>query len=115
MGHTKGSHSFTRADEQLMRRALALAKRGYGATSPNPMVGAVMVHRDEIVGQGWHHRAGEAHAEINAIKDALRRIPSFRNTTLYITLEPCSTSGRTPPCTEAILRCRIPRVVVAAT
>jgi diaminohydroxyphosphoribosylaminopyrimidine deaminase/5-amino-6-(5-phosphoribosylamino)uracil reductase len=98
-----------------MRRALVLAKRGYGGTSPNPMVGAVLVHSGRIVGEGWHQCAGEAHAEIKAIEDALPKISTLRNTTLYVTLEPCSTSGRTPPCTETIIRLGIPRVVVAAT
>lgn len=103
------------ADEDFMRRALRLAERGYGCTSPNPMVGAVLVRSGKIIGEGWHKRAGEAHAEVNAIRQAKKRGISTSNATLYVTLEPCSTHGRTPPCTEAILGAGIKRVVVAAT
>jgi diaminohydroxyphosphoribosylaminopyrimidine deaminase/5-amino-6-(5-phosphoribosylamino)uracil reductase len=99
----------------LMRRALVLARRGYGTTSPNPMVGAVLVKGGRIIGQGWHHRAGEPHAEIEAIRDAQRRKNSTKGATLYVTLEPCCTLGRTPPCTDAIQAAGIRRVVVAAT
>jgi diaminohydroxyphosphoribosylaminopyrimidine deaminase/5-amino-6-(5-phosphoribosylamino)uracil reductase len=102
-------------DVVFMRLALGLAWRGYGHTSPNPMVGAVLVKRGRIIGQGWHRRAGEPHAEIEALRDAERRGLSPRGATLYVTLEPCCTSGRTPPCTEAILRAGIARVVTAAT
>jgi diaminohydroxyphosphoribosylaminopyrimidine deaminase/5-amino-6-(5-phosphoribosylamino)uracil reductase len=98
-----------------MRRALSLARRGYGATSPNPMVGAVLVKRGRIIGQGWHHRAGEPHGEIEAILDAQKRSHSVRGSTLYVTLEPCSTHGRTPPCTEAILNAGIKSVIIGAT
>ncbi len=97
-----------------MRRALALAKRGYGTTSPNPMVGAVLVKGGKIIGQGWHRRAGEPHAEIEALRDAERRGNSPKGSTLYVTLEPCCTHGRTPPCTGAIKAAGIKRVVVAA-
>ncbi len=98
-----------------MRLALSLARRGFGRTSPNPMVGAVLVSKNTIIGKGWHQRAGEAHAEIHALRDAQgkRRNPS--GGTLYVTLEPCCTHGRTPPCTETIVRSGIRRVVVAAT
>ncbi len=101
-----------------MRLALNLARRGFGRTSPNPMVGAVLVRDGAVIGRGWHHRAGEAHAEIEALGDAQRRDPSGKGTrgaTLYVTLEPCSTQGRTPPCTEAIIAAGIRRVVAAAT
>ena len=98
-----------------MRRALALAARGYGRTPPNPMVGAVLVKRGVIIGQGWHRRAGLPHAEIEALRDAARRSQSPRGATLYVTLEPCCTHGRTPPCTEAIIAAGLKRVVVAAT
>ncbi|MBK7998868.1 MAG: bifunctional diaminohydroxyphosphoribosylaminopyrimidine deaminase/5-amino-6-(5-phosphoribosylamino)uracil reductase RibD [Verrucomicrobia bacterium] len=98
-----------------MRRALALARRAYGATSPNPMVGAVLVKSGKIIGQGWHRRAGEPHAEIEALRDAERRKNSPKGATLYVTLEPCCTHGRTPPCTEAIKTAGIKRVVIAAT
>ena len=98
-----------------MRRALRLAARGYGRTSPNPMVGAVLVKRGKIIGQGWHRRAGEPHAEIEALRECARRGHDARGATLYVTLEPCCTHGRTPPCTESIGAAKIQKVVVAAT
>lgn len=102
-------------DARFMRLALRLARRARGFTSPNPLVGAVLVKGGEVLGQGWHHRAGEPHAEIEALRDAARRGHSARGATLYVTLEPCSTHGRTPPCTEAILAAGIRRVVAATT
>jgi diaminohydroxyphosphoribosylaminopyrimidine deaminase/5-amino-6-(5-phosphoribosylamino)uracil reductase len=104
-----------RLERHYMRLALQLARRGYGATSPNPMVGAVVVQRKKIIGRGWHHRAGEPHAEIEALRDALKRGHNVKGATLYVTLEPCCTHGRTPPCTEAIKAAGIKRVVVGAT
>jgi diaminohydroxyphosphoribosylaminopyrimidine deaminase/5-amino-6-(5-phosphoribosylamino)uracil reductase len=98
-------------DLKYLRLALSLARRGYGQTSPNPMVGAVLVKGGRIIGRGWHHRAGLPHAEIEALLDARRRGNKVRGSTLYVTLEPCSTHGRTPPCTEAILAAGIKRVV----
>jgi diaminohydroxyphosphoribosylaminopyrimidine deaminase / 5-amino-6-(5-phosphoribosylamino)uracil reductase len=98
-----------------MDLALRLAARGYGATSPNPMVGAVLVKGGKVIGQGWHHQAGEPHAEIEALRDALAHQQKPAGATLYVTLEPCCTQGRTPPCTEAIIAARITRVVAAAT
>jgi diaminohydroxyphosphoribosylaminopyrimidine deaminase / 5-amino-6-(5-phosphoribosylamino)uracil reductase len=97
-----------------MRMALRLARRGFGLTSPNPMVGAVLVRDGAVIGQGWHRRAGQAHAEIEALRNAQRRGHSARGATLYVTLEPCSTHGRTPPCTDAIIAAGIRRVVAAA-
>jgi diaminohydroxyphosphoribosylaminopyrimidine deaminase/5-amino-6-(5-phosphoribosylamino)uracil reductase len=97
----------------FMRLALRLARRGFGHTAPNPMVGALLVRDGVIIGRGWHHRAGEAHAEIEALRDAQRRGFSSRGATLYVTLEPCSTRGRTPPCTGAIIAAGIRRVVAA--
>src|SRR6476659_1861662 len=111
----RAGKSFAPEDEQFMRRALDLAAKGYGSTSPNPMVGAVLVQHGEIIGEGWHKRAGEPHAEINAFTSAEKKGFDPRGATLYVTLEPCSTSGRTPPCTEAIIGARIRRVVVSAT
>ncbi len=102
-------------DARFMRFALQLARRGYGATSPNPMVGAVLVKTGKIIGRGWHGRAGLPHAEIKALRDAQRRGHIARGATLYVTLEPCSTRGRTPPCTGAIIAAGIKRVVVGAT
>ena len=98
-----------------MRLALRLARRGYGRTSPNPMVGAVLVKRGQIIGRGWHRRAGLPHAEIEAMRDAHKRGHNPKGATLYVTLEPCSTQGRTPPCTEAIVAAGIRRVVAGAT
>lgn len=98
-------------DLKFLRLALSLARRGYGQTSPNPMVGAVLVKGGRIIGRGWHHRAGLPHAEIEALLDARQRGYKVRGATLYVTLEPCCTHGRTPPCTEAILAAGIKRVV----
>jgi len=98
------------ADKQFMKMALDLAVKGLGFTSPNPMVGAVIVKGDHVVGTGYHQAAGKAHAEVNAIDDAGI---SADGATLYVTLEPCNHTGRTPPCTEKILTAGIRRVVVA--
>ena len=98
-----------------MRLALRLARRGLRRTSPNPMVGAVLVKGGEVIGQGWHRRAGEPHAEIEALRYAQRHGYSTKGATLYVTLEPCCTHGRTPPCTDAIVAAGIRRVVAAAT
>ena len=102
-------------DAKFMRLALRLARRGYGTTSPNPMVGAVLVKGGQIIGRGWHRRAGLPHAEIEALRDAQKRGHSPRGATLYVTLEPCCTHGRTPPCTDAIIAAGIRRVVIGAT
>jgi len=100
-------------DESLMSRALVVARRGWGDTHPNPLVGALIVEEGEVVAEGHHARAGEPHAEINALR-ALGRKPR-PGATLYVTLEPCCTHGRTPPCTDAIVDAGIARVVVGAT
>jgi diaminohydroxyphosphoribosylaminopyrimidine deaminase/5-amino-6-(5-phosphoribosylamino)uracil reductase len=102
-------------DAHYMQLALRLARRGYGATSPNPMVGAVLVKGTRVIGRGWHHRAGLPHAEIEALRDAQKHGHNPRGATLYVTLEPCSTHGRTPPCTDAIIAAGIKRVVIGAT
>jgi diaminohydroxyphosphoribosylaminopyrimidine deaminase/5-amino-6-(5-phosphoribosylamino)uracil reductase len=99
-------------DAAAMQITLRLARRGYGATSPNPMVGAVLVKRGKIIGRGWHHRAGLPHAEIEALRDARAKGIDPQGATLYVTLEPCSTHGRTPPCTEAIIAAGVAKVVV---
>lgn len=93
----------------FMELALAEARKGLGRTSPNPAVGAVIVNNGIVVGRGYHKKAGTPHAEVNAIVDAQGQT---NNATLYVTLEPCNHSGRTPPCTEAILRSGIARVVI---
>jgi diaminohydroxyphosphoribosylaminopyrimidine deaminase/5-amino-6-(5-phosphoribosylamino)uracil reductase len=100
----------TDADERWMHRALELAERGRGLVEPNPLVGAVVVQGDTVVGEGWHRRYGEAHAEVNALAAAG---PAARGGTLYVTLEPCCHHGKTPPCTDAVLRAGIARVVAA--
>ena len=97
-----------------MRLALRLARHGLGATSPNPMVGAVLVKGGKIIGRGWHRRAGEAHAEVEALRDAHQHRRNPKGATLYVTLEPCCTHGRTPPCSEAIIAAGIRRVVIGA-
>jgi diaminohydroxyphosphoribosylaminopyrimidine deaminase/5-amino-6-(5-phosphoribosylamino)uracil reductase len=97
-----------------MQKALRLARRGYGTTSPNPMVGAVLVQGGKIIGRGWHWRAGLPHAEIEALNDAKKNNSDPRGATLYVTLEPCCTHGRTPPCTDAIISAGIKKIVVGA-
>lgn len=96
-----------------MQRAIAAARRGWGETHPNPLVGAVIVENGQVVAEGHHARAGEAHAEINALR-ALGRRPAA-GATMYVTLEPCCTHGRTPPCTSALIEAGLARVVVGAT
>ena len=101
---------FTDFDHSAMRRALALAARGLGTTDPNPRVGCVIAQGERIVGEGWHERAGEAHAEVAALQAAGGRAAGA---TVYVTLEPCSHHGRTPPCVEALIGARVARVVYA--
>jgi diaminohydroxyphosphoribosylaminopyrimidine deaminase/5-amino-6-(5-phosphoribosylamino)uracil reductase len=96
--------------EYYMKQAIALAEKGIGYTSPNPMVGAVVVKEDRVVGQGYHKACGEAHAEVNALKDAGDQA---KDATIYVTLEPCNHTGKTPPCTLAILKAGITKVVMA--
>ena len=98
--------------QDYMDIALALAARGNGFTSPNPMVGAVVVKDGHIVGKGWHEKAGGPHAEVNAIDDAGNQ---SAGATIYVTLEPCNHHGKTPPCTEKILSAGIRHVVMAMT
>jgi diaminohydroxyphosphoribosylaminopyrimidine deaminase/5-amino-6-(5-phosphoribosylamino)uracil reductase len=105
-----GRAGFSPTDERFMRRALALAERGRGTTRPNPIVGAVVARGETSLSEGFHRRAGEPHAEVNA----LTRLPrgAARGATLYVNLEPCCHTGRTGPCTEAILDSGLARVVV---
>ena len=105
--------AFSDRDRELMGRALELASRGLFTTTPNPRVGCVIARESRIVGEGWHERAGEAHAEIRALVDAAARGESARGATAYVTLEPCNHYGRTPPCTDALLEAGIARVVAA--
>ena len=104
-----------REDEAMMRRALQLARAGEGFTSPNPMVGAVVTARGRIIGEGWHRLYGAPHAEVNAIRSvAGSDRPLLKEATIYVTLEPCSHYGKTPPCARLIIDTGIPRVVTGA-
>jgi len=102
--------SFSAVDHGMMARALQLAERGLWTTSPNPRVGCVLVREGEIVGEGWHEKAGEPHAEVHALRAAGDKA---RGATAYVTLEPCSHFGRTPPCAEALIAAGVSRVVAA--
>jgi diaminohydroxyphosphoribosylaminopyrimidine deaminase/5-amino-6-(5-phosphoribosylamino)uracil reductase len=96
-------------DEHWMKRVLHLAEKGRGRTSPNPMVGAVLIKNGKVVGEGYHARAGEAHAEILALRQAGK---AARGSTLYLNLEPCTHYGRTPPCAPEVIRAKVKRVVI---
>lgn len=104
--------TFNAVDHGMMARALQLAERGLWTTSPNPRVGCVLVRDGEVVGEGWHEKAGEPHAEVHALREAGARA---RGATAYVTLEPCSHHGRTPPCAEALIAAGVSRVVAAMT
>lgn len=97
-------------DHQMMHRALMLARRGLMTTRPNPAVGCVITSDNKVVGEGWHHQAGEPHAEVHALRSAGQKA---RGATAYVTLEPCSHIGRTPPCCDALIEAGVKRVVVA--
>src|SRR4051794_24356826 len=101
-------HSET--DERYMARALELAARGLYTTTPNPRVGCVLVREHVVVGEGWHERAGEPHAEVHALRAAAGKT---QGATAYVTLEPCAHHGRTPPCSEALIAAHVERVVIA--
>lgn len=106
-------------DESFMQRAINLAKLGAGSVSPNPMVGAVIVYKNKIIGEGYHQKYGEAHAEVNAINSVLKKHSNAQNLlqqcTIYVSLEPCSHFGKTPPCTNLIIKHKIPKVVIGCT
>lgn len=102
--------AFGAGDFEFMARALRLAERGLYTTTPNPRVGCVLVKDGRVIGEGWHERAGEAHAEVVALKAAAA---SAQGSTAYISLEPCSHQGRTPPCTHALVEAKVARVVAA--
>ncbi len=99
------------SDEVYMRRCIDLARAGIGHVSPNPMVGSVIVYKDTIIGEGYHHEYGKAHAEVNAI-DSVTDKSLLKEATLYVNLEPCSHYGKTPPCADRIILEGIPRVVI---
>jgi len=106
----RGAHPVPATDAHFMARALELAARGAGQVAPNPKVGAVVVRDGEIAGEGWHRAYGSAHAEVEALQAAGDRA---RGATVYVTLEPCAHHGKTPPCTDALLRAGVARVVYA--
>lgn len=95
---------------EYMQHAIRLAKKGLYTTAPNPSVGCVIVKNDEIVGEGWHQRAGKAHAEVNALKQAGEKA---KDATVFVTLEPCSHIGKTPPCADALIKAGVKKVIVA--
>ncbi|QNL48606.1 bifunctional diaminohydroxyphosphoribosylaminopyrimidine deaminase/5-amino-6-(5-phosphoribosylamino)uracil reductase RibD [Olivibacter sp. SDN3] len=103
--------------ERYMQRCIQLAQLGQGFVSPNPIVGALLVHQDKIIGEGWHRQYGKAHAEPNAINEVFEKYDHaaelLKESTLYVTLEPCAHQGKTPPCADLIIKHGIPRVVVA--
>lgn len=97
--------------KKYMQRCLDLAKNGLGTTYPNPLVGSVIVYKDKIIGEGWHRKAGEPHAEVNAI-NSVKDKSLLLKSTLYVNLEPCSHYGKTPPCSLLIIQMKIPNVVI---
>ncbi|RZJ27332.1 MAG: bifunctional diaminohydroxyphosphoribosylaminopyrimidine deaminase/5-amino-6-(5-phosphoribosylamino)uracil reductase RibD [Flavobacterium sp.] len=97
--------------ELYMNRCIELAKNGLGTTYPNPLVGSVIVCKDTIIGEGWHKKAGEAHAEVNAI-NSVKNPELLKESTIYVSLEPCSHFGKTPPCSDLIIASGIPNVVI---
>lgn len=99
-------------DENYMRRGLQLAANGKGQVAPNPMVGAVVVHDGKIIGEGYHRKYGEGHAEVNAI-NSVKDKSLLQKSTIYVSLEPCSHYGKTPPCSQLIIDSKIPKVVIA--
>ena len=104
----------TAEDKKYISRCLQLARNGIGSTSPNPMVGAVIVCDGKIIGEGYHIRCGEPHAEVNAVR-SVRDESLLKRSTIYVSLEPCSHYGKTPPCADLIINSGIPRVVIATT
>jgi diaminohydroxyphosphoribosylaminopyrimidine deaminase/5-amino-6-(5-phosphoribosylamino)uracil reductase len=97
--------------EKYIQRCIQLAKNGLGTTYPNPMVGSVIVYKDRIIGEGWHKKAGEPHAEVNAI-NSVKDKSLLKKATIYVSLEPCSHFGKTPPCSDLIIKNEIPQVVI---
>lgn len=100
------------ADERYMLRAMELSTLGIGSVSPNPIVGCVIVHDQKIIGEGWHRKFGQAHAEVNAV-NAVKDKSLLKESTVYVTLEPCSHFGKTPPCADLLVEHRVKKVVIA--
>ena len=94
-----------------MARCIELAKKGIGYVAPNPMVGCVIVHNDQVIGEGYHQKFGEAHAEVNAINSVANK-ELLKESTIIVSLEPCSHYGKTPPCSDLIIEKQIPKVVI---
>ena len=103
---------FLTSEELFMQRALELAKLGAGHVSPNPLVGCVIVHEGKIIGEGWHKKYGEAHAEVNAV-NSVKDKSLLKESTVFVTLEPCSHVGKTPPCADLLIQHSIKKVVIA--
>jgi diaminohydroxyphosphoribosylaminopyrimidine deaminase/5-amino-6-(5-phosphoribosylamino)uracil reductase len=99
---------------RFMNRCIELAKKAIGNTYPNPLVGAVLVHQNKIIGEGWHQKAGQAHAEVIALNQVSEK-SLFSESTLYVNLEPCSHFGKTPTCADLIIKSGIKKVVIAST
>lgn len=99
--------------EKYIQRCIELAKNGLGTTYPNPMVGSIIVHNDVIIGEGWHKKAGEPHAEVNAI-NSVKDKSLLQKATIYVSLEPCSHFGKTPPCCDLIIKNKIPNVIIGS-
>jgi diaminohydroxyphosphoribosylaminopyrimidine deaminase/5-amino-6-(5-phosphoribosylamino)uracil reductase len=97
--------------EKYIKRCIELAKNGFGTTYPNPMVGSVIVYEDKIIGEGWHKKTGEPHAEVNAVR-SVKNKSLLKKATIYVSLEPCSHFGKTPPCCDLIIANEIPNVVI---
>lgn len=97
--------------QKYILRCIELAKNGLGTTYPNPLVGSVIVHNDKIIGEGWHRKSGEAHAEVNAV-NSVKNLSLLKESTIYVSLEPCSHYGKTPPCADLIIKHQIPNVVI---
>ena len=97
--------------ETYIKRCIEIAKNGIGSTRPNPMVGSVIVHNNKVIGEGFTSKYGGSHAEVNAI-NSVKNIELLRESTLYVTLEPCSHFGKTPPCSDLIVKHKIPNIVI---
>lgn len=107
---------WSQEDEKWMRHALRLSLLAQGKTAPNPMVGAVLVYNGKIIGQGWHQKYGEAHAEVNCIQSVAKENQAFiKESIMYVTLEPCNHFGKTPPCSQLLIQNKIKKVVIACT
>src|SRR5690242_9039311 len=99
-------------EEFFMQRAIDLAQLGRGFVSPNPLVGCVVVHDGKIIGEGWHKKYGDSHAEVNAVNDVADK-SLLPDSTVYVNLEPCSHFGKTPPCADMLIREKVKKVVIA--